>query len=147
MKEIDRYLGHEPGLEIVILRNDADKSFIKKCIYKTEVELLNIGDTTYHKRLDKLANHFPFVIFDILEAKKYGLEINCKNKNNFWTYHGLTCDPENLKLIEKISFEKAIGNHIKEDVFKCPKCGTKWNIKEEYDSHHGFNRNCTKIKE
>lgn len=77
MTEIDRYKGHEPELEIVILKDKANNQFIKKCIYKTEVVCLEIGENTYKKRLDKLSIHFPFVIFDIIEAKKYGLEIQC----------------------------------------------------------------------
>lgn len=147
MIEIDKFPGHEPGLEIVILKDELTNTFIKKCTYNTEVEFLNIGETTYHKRLDKLNTHFPLVIFGLLEAKKYGLKINCQDNNEFWTHNGLTCDPEGLELIQSVSFNEAIGHHLKEEIVKCPKCQTKWNIKEEYDSHHGYNRQCTKIKD
>lgn len=143
MTEIDRYKGHEPDLEIVILKDETNNQFIKTCIYKSEIVSLEIGENTYRKRLDKLSTHFPFVIFDITEAKKYGLEIRCDGNNKFWSYANLTCDPEALELVKHVKFDEAIGCHLKEAIFMCPKCHKKWQIKEAYDSHHGYARQCS----
>lgn len=145
LKQIDELVGHEPGLILGIYKlNDA---LLKKCEYNRETEWLEIGENTYLKRLDKLDRYFPLVFFTAMEAKKYGYIIPCNYEGELLSYHGLSCDPENLQLIELISFNEAIGIHLKIEKFECPNCKEKWVIEEEYDSHHGYNRKCTKLNE
>ena len=146
MKEIDRFAGHEPGLEIIIQQDESNSELYKKCIYKNEIELLKVGENTYNNRINKLDIHFPFVIFDVLETKKYGIVIDCMKQNNFWSYYGLTCDPQKLKLIKSNYFDEAIGCHRKEEIYKCPTCFKIWQINEEYDTHHGYNRQCKVVE-
>ncbi len=142
--ELDIFDGHEPGLKLTVFNSDI--GLIKRCEFKDQIEWLKIGEDTHNKRLDKLKIYFPLVFFTAIEAKKYGFEIHCNYIGEIHSFYDLTCDPEKLKLIKRISFSKAIGNHIKSDKFKCPDCNQKWLIEEEYDSHHGTNRKCKKIE-
>lgn len=141
--ELDNFEGHELGLTLRIYK--ANNVLIKKCEYNNETEWLEIGENTDLKRLDKLDRYFPLVFFTVFEAKKYGYIIPCNYVGEILTYHGLSCDPEDLELIELISFDEAIGNHLKVETFECPKCKERWLIEEEYDSHHGYTRKCTRL--
>lgn len=144
--ECVKYDGHEPGLFIIIYKDIKNETFLKKCIFKEEIEFLKIGESTYSKRLGKLDSYYPLVFFDALEAKKYGLKIECNSKYKFHSYFNLTCDPENLITLENVLFEDAIGHHLKIDIKQCSSCCTKWKISEEYDSHHGNNIQCSLIE-
>jgi hypothetical protein len=54
----------------------------------------------------------------------YGLEVACGRLKSIDNYYGLSCPPANLQLYRHISFDEAIGYHIKVDVFQCRKCET-----------------------
>lgn len=142
---LNKFDGHEPELILEIYNSEI--GLLKKCIFKDQIEWLEVGENTYMKRLEKLDIHFPLVFFTAVEAKKYGFIIPCNYKSEIFSYHGLTCDPENLKLLELVSMDEAIGHHLKVEKYECPNCKEKWLIDEEYDSHHGYNRKCSKLKE
>ncbi|MES2410758.1 MAG: hypothetical protein V4535_04870 [Bacteroidota bacterium] len=144
--ECIKYEGHEPGLSLIIYKDTINETFVKKCMYKDEIEFLKIGESTHSKKLNKLDIYFPLVFFDALEAKKYGLKIECNSKYKFNSYFNLTCDPENLITVENILFQEAIGHHLKIDIKKCLSCSTIWKVTEEYDSHHGNNIQCSIIE-
>lgn len=139
--ELDSYEGHEPDLKIFILKQGEE--LLKKCEFKSLVEYLQIGENTNAKRQDKLNEYFPLVFFTEIEAKKYGFMIPCGYLGRIHTYNGLTCDPENLRLIKTIDFKEGIGFHEKLEQFECPSCKNIWLIKEVYDSHKGNIRDCS----
>lgn len=143
--ELDSYEGHEPDLKIFILKQG--EKLLKKCEFKSLVEYLQIGENTNAKRQDKLNEYFPLVFFTEVEAKKYGFMIPCGYKGRIHTYNGITCDPENLRLIKTIDFNEGIGFHEKLEQFECPSCKKIWLIKEVYDSHKGYMRDCSTLNE
>ena len=72
--------------------------------------------------------------------------IPCGYEGSIKRYKGLTCDPENLVLIETIKFVGGIGSHEKIEKLECSSCKKIWLIKEIYDSHKGTMSICTLYK-
>jgi hypothetical protein len=123
-------------------------------MYNREI-WLKVGENSDQKYIErnqedfqnKKLNHFPLTFFRITEALKHGMVLNCGVLGSIDNYHGLSCAPKNLREIKKVSFNEAIGNHVKIDIFKCKSCGTYYKIREEYDSHHGTNLVCIQLNE
>ncbi len=59
--------------------------------------------------------------------------------------NGLTCEKWALKEVKVLSFDEALGQHLKESIWRCFKCKRPWKTFEKYDSHHGYWRKALKL--
>ncbi|MCA6435469.1 MAG: hypothetical protein IM592_03245 [Bacteroidetes bacterium] len=111
-----------------------------------------VSDQKYFERnqedfKEKQLNSFPLTFFNLSEAIECGLDLECGRFNKIDNFRGLSCVTKNLTKIKDISFNEAIGNHVKIEIYQCSKCSTYYKIREEYDSHHGVNKICIKLNE
>jgi hypothetical protein len=109
----------------------------------SDQKYLTVNQNDYH---DKQWTSFPLTFFNVSEAISYGLKYDCGRLSKIDNYHGMSCDPLNLSKVKSISEVEAIGNSLTIDIFKCTVCATQYEIKEEFDSHHGVNKVCVKQK-
>jgi hypothetical protein len=116
---------------------------------------LKIGEVSDQKYFErnledfkiKKLNNFPLTFFNVSEAIECGLVLECGRFNRIDNYFGLSCSPKHLSKIKDVSSVETIGNHIKIGIYQCLKCSTYYKIREEYDSHHGFNNTCIRLNE
>lgn len=120
-----------------------DGTYILKVEYKGEIQWIPTGYATdfYDKEKDWTFQES----FNIMTAIRYGYKVPCDYESSITYYKGLTCDPTSLEHIKNIGGDGASFAYWKEDIFKCPKCGKIWKIREEYDSHKGTWHNCYQL--
>ena len=119
----------------------------KKTLFNNFIKWLKVGDVTIKQNeyipFDSVG-FYPIEYFEIDEAYDYDNSIFCGNPKETKSFSGLTCSPKTLNLIEKTNEEEVIGWKTKTEIFVCSKCLTKWEITEEFDSHHGFAKTAKK---
>ncbi|MCP1994590.1 Zn-finger nucleic acid-binding protein [Flavobacterium sp. HSC-61S13] len=89
--------------------------------------------------------YYPIEYFTTDEAYYYDNTIYCGNPQETKTIHNLRCTPKTLILLEIIKEENGGCSSIKEEMYQCKKCQTKWLITEEFDTHHGYAKSAKKI--
>ncbi|MCB9033166.1 MAG: hypothetical protein H6553_04965 [Chitinophagales bacterium] len=127
------------GLYITIYKNE--NTYVKKCVYKNTIVYLPLGSGDNIKFKDGSDKTF-FVSFKVDEAKKYGFIIPCNYNGYIEPYKNLSCNPDDLVMIEELYKEEFLGYKKSNRLYECPKCKKQWLITEEYDSHRGHTINC-----
>lgn len=139
LKKVNSYTLHDDTLQIEIFVCEKCNGQWKKTVFNNITKWLKVGDVTrnYYVKQDA-ADYYPVENFTIEEAYKFDNSILCGPPEETRNYQGLSCSPKTLKLIEKTEDHEAIGYRYKVEIFVCSKCYTKWEISEEFDSHHGY---------
>ena len=148
LSKLDSYKLRNNEFEIEIFHCKRCNGLWKKTKFNNIEKWLQVGEVTVNQNeyipFDFIG-YYPIEYFEVDEAYIYDTSIFCGNPKEFRKYHGLTCSPKSLTLIEKVSEEDIGCCSSKTERFICSKCGTKWELTEDYDTHHGYARSAKKI--
>ncbi len=95
-------------------------------------------------RVEEMDGEFPCTFFPYTEVKKYGFKIPCGSSMELMAYKGLTCDFDNLEVIEILDKCNVIGYKSEVSIKICKECKQIWNTYYHFDSHHGGFTVCLK---
>lgn len=134
--------------QIEIYKCNQCKGLWKRTKFNNITKWLKVGDVTMKQEeyvpFDSVG-YYPIEYFETDEAYVYDNSIFCGNPKEFKKYHGLTCSPKTLSIIEQIETEDIGCYSSKTEVCSCKKCGTKWKLIVIFDSHHGYARSAKKV--
>lgn len=136
---IDTYSVREGSADILMYKCTKCNRLWKCVSFEGERRFLKMGEISIKREeYVRFATKYPIIYFENEEAYYYDNSLFCGNPIETKKYKNLTCSPKTLNLVKRICFEDAGATYLKEEIYKCRKCGTLWKLKEGYDSHHGF---------
>ncbi|MEG1199755.1 MAG: hypothetical protein RSD53_10215, partial [Algoriella sp.] len=106
LNKLDSYRIRNDTFSIEIFHCKKCNGLWKRTEFNDYEKWLQVGEVTVNQNdyitFDNVG-YYPIEYFEVDEAYIYDNSIFCGNPKEFRKYHGLTCSPKTLKLIEKIN--------------------------------------------